>query len=162
MPKDCTNYEWGGPLTDVKSTKALYEVEHVLEWQVVTKFFDWIYEIKKRTETFPGPDTTSERVNFCAYFINSWDRDPYTSEIDKENNNLVISNEAQPITIDGETKTPRQFLADEFPGTTFREEFVMLEANINAPAKAEVIRFLGRWAGILHSLTRISIAGVLR
>jgi len=65
------NYIWGGPLTDPQvidtKKKTSYEVEHILEWQVVSSpLFLTINIMKKKGEKFPGgTDTTkTEEVDF--------------------------------------------------------------------------------------------------
>jgi hypothetical protein len=42
-------------------------VEHVLEWQVVTKFFEWVRDNKKTGNIFDNPDlTVRTKIDFSV------------------------------------------------------------------------------------------------
>ena len=52
-----------------------YHIEHILEWQVVTGFFDWIGKKKVTGTTFDDPDTGGrggKKMGFCSYFKAQW------------------------------------------------------------------------------------------
>ncbi|KAG9233482.1 hypothetical protein BJ875DRAFT_485120 [Amylocarpus encephaloides] len=143
QPQVCTNFDWGNPLkeAEVKKTEAegeKYELEHVLEWQTVTGFFDWLNDDKKQGKIFPNPDPNKkDKVTFCDYFQGTWEMDNGEDKRDDADNPAAFALEK-----DGEERTPRQHLAAAYPSTQFHyDEFVYLEAEINAPAKAESFKY---------------------
>jgi hypothetical protein len=120
--------QWGhtAAFRGVSGTK--YEVEHVLEWNVVTSFFEWID--KKKGNTFPNPDPrqvdaagTPMMMKFCPYFKILWE-----------------GSGIQPFSIkNGPLLGPLAHIAYAYPSAVkYTDEFVLLEDDINAPAKSEV------------------------
>ena len=103
-----------------------YQVEHVLEWQVVTKFFEWV-QAKKGNEKFDNPDPTkSNRVAFCPYWKATWEgaHSPVfkLNPDDKKELNAI------------------DHLRYAYPGKgNYEEEFVWLHTAVYSPAKAQVI-----------------------
>ena len=59
------------PAAGIKETD--YEVEHVLEWQVVTGFFDWVGK-QKPGNSFDNPErhSATKKVDFCEYWVTTW------------------------------------------------------------------------------------------
>ena len=101
-----------------------YQVEHVLEWQVVTKFFEWLSKgpLKKKF-TDPNPKKTGT-LDFCKYWLETWDGS-YPSMF-KLNGN-------------GEARNAIEHLRFAYPARgNFEDEFVWLEKNINMKAKSQV------------------------
>ena len=132
--------KWGNPLTPAKAThlksaaggRYKYQVEHVMEWQLVTHFFDWLN--KKKGSTFDHPDPNQpQKVDFCEYFKGTilFDEDPA----------LKKANTIQKFALPGQTelRTPRGHLAAAYPSKSkFPTEFVFLEKEMNSPAKTNV------------------------
>jgi hypothetical protein len=102
-------------------------VEHILEWQVVTKFFEWVRDHKKPGNIFDSPDpTVTTKVDFCEYWIATWGS--------KEKNPPKFS-----IAGGIAKRNALEHLKYAYPGNNNHEkEFVWLEESINKPAKAEV------------------------
>jgi hypothetical protein len=126
FPTDCSKMEWGDGGTFKKATGAKYEVEHILEWQLVTGFFDWMskshYQGKRK---YDNPDTVKGgKVDFCDYWVGTFAAAP------------AIALASRP----GTTKTPLDYVRDEFPSKSnaYKGEFAWLEDEVNAPAKAQV------------------------
>jgi hypothetical protein len=117
--------KWGNPLTAVQAanTKS-FEIEHVMEWQLVTRFFEWISErSKKEGKVFPDPARGGQTIDFCAYFANTFDN---------SNNKFALPGNPDKLTAQGH-------MAAAFPSKkNHPEEFVFLEKAINKPAKANV------------------------
>jgi hypothetical protein len=99
-----------------------YHIEHILEWQTVAKFFDWMNRKPDSvSRKFKDPGSTS-KMTFCEYFGVHW-KGPYP----------------QDLTINGKTLSPIEHIAQAYPGVGNREEeFVWLQATINTPAKSNV------------------------
>jgi hypothetical protein len=118
-----------GDATFKGKTGVLYEVEHILEWQTVTKFFEYLNEEVFKDDTFDNPDPTkvsSGKIDFCSYWGATWDESP-----------------AFALGGAGAKRDPMTHLKWAFPGTQNHiEEFVMLDKNINAPAKSQVSSLL--------------------
>jgi hypothetical protein len=54
--------------------KKNYEVEHVLEWHLVTDVFEWI---RNKSQQYPNPDPNAQdQVGFCEYFKAHWEGAP--------------------------------------------------------------------------------------
>ena len=106
-------------------TRADYQIEHVLEWQIVTKFFEWV-EIKKKDEQFDDPDPkNNKKMGFCAYWKATWEG--AYSPIFK----LKPDDKKELNALD--------HLRYAYPGKdNFPEEFVWLQTTVNSPAKAQV------------------------
>lgn len=123
-PVDCNRMEWGNGGSFKRQTSTQYEVEHILEWQLVTGFFDWMndkhYNNKRK---FDDPKKPGNKVDFCDYWVGIW-------------------KDAKAFTIPGKpiARTPLDFVRQEYPSKTneFKNEFAWLEKPLNKPAKAEV------------------------
>lgn len=108
--------------------RADYQVEHVLEWQVVTKFFDWV-QTKKANVKFDNPDPSkTNQLAFCPYWRATW-----------EGANSPVF-KLKPT--DKKELNALDHLRHAYPGKdNFEEEFVWLHTAVNAPAKAQVRGF---------------------
>ena len=117
---------WGHTPAFRKVSSALggqYEVEHILEWQLVTKFFEWLDEEEfggLAQFTDPDPAQNGAQIDFCTYWKKTW-----TPKF------TIPVNGNRP-------KTAKKHLAWRYPGVDFRDEFVWLQEDINAPAKQQV------------------------
>ena len=115
--------EWGNGGTFRKVATTSYQVEHILEWQLVTNFFDWMsLEYNGGQSKFDNPNGRG-KVDFCDYWKGTWA------------NTKAFSILGKPVAY-----SPLDFIRKEFPSTTndFKNEFVWLESTINSPAKAQV------------------------
>jgi hypothetical protein len=136
-PAVCKNMAWGDATFKGKkavgtTAGALYEVEHILEWQLVTSFFDYLNEDIFKDDTFDHPNPLEvvsgkrAKINFCKYWAETWKDSPM-------------------FALGGAVakRDPMTHLKWAYPGTqNYIEEFVMLEDNINAPAKTQVSSLL--------------------
>ncbi|KAF1978273.1 hypothetical protein BU23DRAFT_654827 [Bimuria novae-zelandiae CBS 107.79] len=129
-----------GILGDMK-----YHIEHILEWQAVAKFFDWMDRKKKAEQkTYQDPDLNKkvrDGLSFCQYWKAQW-KGAYP----------------QPITINGKTLEPIDHMAQAYPGLNNRlEEFVWLQATINTPAKSSMWSYKGikENAGTLYNVEKM-------
>jgi hypothetical protein len=118
----------------------------VLEWQVVTQFFEWIKLRKKPGQVFPSPDRTQPNtmVDFCTYWRETWNHTRGMTDMPK-------------FDLPGEDNYPRlpfEHLQDAYPGrrsappgqkktNAYFEDFVYLHKTINSPAKSNVSRSIG-------------------
>jgi hypothetical protein len=107
-----------------------YQIEHVLEWQTVTYFFDWVNK-KMRSDTprFDNPDPKSKggKPDFCGYWKGLW--------LGASQPSFSIDNSVD--------RTPSEHLKFAYPGIisgnfNHGKEFVWLHKLINAPAKSNV------------------------
>lgn len=105
-----------------------YQIEHVLEWQVVTKFFEWV-QTKKADEKFDNPDPKkTNKLKFCPYWKAT--REGANSPVFK-----LKPDEKKELNALGH-------LRYAYPGkNNFPEEFVWLHTAVNSPAKAQVRRW---------------------
>jgi hypothetical protein len=121
--------EWGGSHNNFKKVPrnlgGEYEVEHILEWQLVTGFFTWLNEEHfGRRKQFTNPEIAKKKgvkVDFCTYWRKTWDAPAFTIPVNR--------NRAQ---------NAKQHVAWQYPGVDFRNEFVFLQKDINKPAKQQV------------------------
>ncbi|RDL32981.1 uncharacterized protein BP5553_08420 [Venustampulla echinocandica] len=144
FPRSCDDYTWKGPFTKAEakkirtkgspeSKKAKYEIEHIMEWQIVTGFFDWIATTKAKGNKFPNPDGSDKKVDFATYFKATWVMDGENK--DPGQTFELVASDGTP---EGQPLTPREHLASVYPSVNEHiDEFVYLEAEINAPAKAQ-------------------------
>lgn len=147
-----------------KGTDIKYHVEHVLEWQIVTGFFEWIAREKAKGAVFPNPTGGDKKVEFPAYFNATWGMDDVKevrvkkgkkkadgSDDDGSDDEgaagkepLKIWSKAQRFQLEddpnGPERTPREHLASVYPaaGNDYSDEFCFLEASVNSPAKTLV------------------------
>lgn len=117
--------EWGSTKNQFEKVPETqggqYEIEHILEWQVVTGFFDWLDKHFKG-QKFPDP-TGSNTIDFCTYFENTWGSQTFTIA------------ENHPTATDA-----KDHLALQYPHSKkFEDEFVWLQKDINKPAKQNVL-----------------------
>ena len=99
-----------------------YEIEHILEWQVVTKFFDWVSDTHHKAQQFlPDPEPgaqPSKKLTFCQYWTNLWDFE---------------------FPINSQTRTAKDHIKHAYPSSQDHVgEFVWLDRDLNAPAKEQV------------------------
>jgi hypothetical protein len=115
--------EWGNGKAFKKDPSTRYEVEHVLEWQLVTGFFDWmniIYHDKQ--QKFGKPNgSAGQLVDFCGLW------------------NGILA-KSFPMPGKATPQSPLEHIRQEYPSKTndYKNEFVWLEKEINSPAKAQV------------------------
>jgi hypothetical protein len=125
-PTACDAFAFAGAAREAGGlTRADYQIEHVLEWQVVTKFFEWV-QTKKGAERFDNPDPKQKgKLAFCPYWRATWEG-AYSPVFklkpdDKKELNAI------------------DHLRYAYPGKgNFEEEFVWLQTAVNSPAKAQV------------------------
>ncbi|KZM21037.1 chitinase [Ascochyta rabiei] len=93
--------------TAVLGSVEMYHVEHMLEWQTVAKFFEWMdRKSVAASNKFKNPDPSKAgELNFCQYFVEQW-KGSYP----------------QDLTIDGKTMKPLDHMAQAYPGVGNREE----------------------------------------
>jgi len=129
-PYNCKSYQWSA--NSQYEPQRVGETEHVLEWQSVTGFIDWLNARYKSSGTqFQDPDTTSNQpLSFCKYIIKYWDL--HTGNNQASQYTFAINN--------GAAMNPVEHLASVYPSNdpAHSHEFVLLQSDINAPAKANV------------------------
>lgn len=143
-PQQYRNMQWGSGPALKKPTAANYEVEHILEWQLVTGFFDWLSNTHFGGQTFPNPEPLSaSRIDFCQYWLKFWD---YRFPIGQH------------------TRNAEEHIQHAFPykNGPYENEFVWLDADINAPAKAEVRSFSNSLPVSWNSLTLTDVEGEVK
>lgn len=119
----CTDYRWGG-----WDATGDYETEHIMEWQMVTSFFKTLEE-KWSSKLWNHPDPKAvdannkrKQIGFCAYWKEQW-----------------ISNGGQFSIGTSPAMTVQKHIAYEYPSDArYKNEFVVLQAKINSPAKQSV------------------------
>jgi hypothetical protein len=121
----CENIKFQETKTAVLGERK-YHIEHILEWQTVAKFFDWMdRKMAKAGTKFTHPDPTlqnKDQLTFCKYWVEQW-KGSYQSQ----------------ITINGKTMVPLDHMKYAYPGVNNREdEFVWLQSSMNTPAKSNV------------------------
>jgi chitinase len=126
QPDVCGSYDWGAPLT-IRDANTAYHSEHILEAQMVQKFFAYMNE---RTDPLPNPNPNAPpnaaTISFCQY-------------VDVMFNIPAVAapgiDTAQGF---GATLTPINHIAAQFPTHQWKaDEYVSLEARINTPAKGK-------------------------
>lgn len=128
-PLVCDNVVFGyRPQRAAGTSQSDYEIEHVLEWQIVTKFFEWVRDEKHPGKVFDSPDpAASGKVDFCDYFKATWAADPKAAAGPKFKIGTSPARNAM------------DHLKYAYPGKKNHEnELVWLEDTINAPAKQHV------------------------
>jgi hypothetical protein len=136
----CENIKFQESKTAVLGAQK-YHIEHILEWQTVAKFFDWMDRKmtgEKKTYTNPDPSQQSKgELSFCRYWVEQW-KGSYPSK----------------ITINGKTMEPLDHMARAYPGVDNREEeFVWLQSSMNTPAKSNVSMICLEKDFLAHNLT---------
>ncbi|KAL1591766.1 hypothetical protein SLS60_011765 [Paraconiothyrium brasiliense] len=132
-PLICNNFLFGSSSSPVKGlSQKDYQIEHVLEWQVVTKFFDWLLvKLDKKKYENPNPNQVLSNGNrntikFCNYLDATW-HGAFTPQF-----KLAFSGDDVERTALGHIKWA-------YPSKNhFDDEFVYLQTAINAPAKEQM------------------------
>jgi hypothetical protein len=115
------------PANDINRS---YQIEHVLEWQVVTYFFDWVNKkIRSGKPQFddPNPRNKGKKTDFCGYWKGLW-----------------LGTSQPSFSIDKSVdRTPSEHLKFAYPGIingnlNHGKEFAWLHALLNSPAKTNV------------------------
>lgn len=114
--------KWGRAANAPAPTYPAYNVEHVLEWQLVTRFFDWVqetyYHDAASLDSLKPLTQPSAHVKFCDLWLDWWQ---------------------WPIVIDGTSRTAKEHIRWAFPSkAAFTDDFVWLESNMNSPSKENV------------------------
>ncbi|KAL1607711.1 hypothetical protein SLS60_002646 [Paraconiothyrium brasiliense] len=107
-----------------RRTPVVYEIEHILEWNTVTNFFDWLNEERFKGRRWPHPDPNKRArqptVNFCGFWKEVWNSGPA-------------------FQMNGAALTANKHLASKYPSSQhFTKEFVWLQKELNKPAKTEM------------------------
>ncbi|KAF9732388.1 hypothetical protein PMIN06_007464 [Paraphaeosphaeria minitans] len=110
-----------------------YQVEHVLEWQVVTGFFHWIEERKFAIKEFNNPNKSKlkkhgkrAQLDLCGYLKATW-KNPKPPTF-----KLAFSK-------DDQKRTALGHIQWAYPGKNhFEEEFVYLQDTVNGRAKQQM------------------------
>ena len=123
----CDSYAFTGWTKPRTTNPRGYQIEHVLEWQLVVQFFTWINDKRIRGPRFRNPysDAATKDLNFCGYWKETW---------------FGTGSDSSKFSIgDSQERNVRQHLQSAYPGTNnFLEEFVWLETTINSPGKQYV------------------------
>lgn len=125
-PEVCGSYDWGGPL-NARVANTEYHSEHILEAQLVKKFFQYMDE---NTDLLPNPDPNApnneKMIKFCKYV-----------EVMFEIPAVAAPNmdTAQGFAA---VLEPMEHIAAQFPTHNWKaDEYVSLEGQINTPAKGK-------------------------
>jgi hypothetical protein len=137
-PRSCDDYDysWGSAFY----ATGLYDTEHILEWSVITDFFTQVNGMYSDDAFLhPDPDQNHLKIGFCKYWKESWDMKG-TMENPSPQFNLKSSIKQ---------RTPIEWIAAHYPykqanagGEEFMDELVLLQKEINSPAKNNVRRVL--------------------
>ncbi|KAF2641037.1 hypothetical protein P280DRAFT_542083 [Massarina eburnea CBS 473.64] len=125
-PYNCKSYEWraDSPTEPAGLHGAgAGQSEHVLEWQSVTGFIDWL---DRRYTSFQDPELKSNgQVSFCEYITKYWD---------------LPNSRFRFALAGGNEMTPVEHIASVYPSNdqAYRHEFVLLQDTINMHAKARM------------------------
>jgi hypothetical protein len=162
----CDNYDSDKPEPAVPGVWG-YQTEHVLEWQIVTTFFNQINGEYKKDFVHPDPDRKGDKVDFCEYWKESWAFDlAHDQVMDDPRPKAVVTPTPTPINVLISSTRPRSrarpsktpvskpipkvrkgtpfgWLASQYPhkgrnGAEWVEEFALLEQRLNGEYKAKV------------------------
>jgi hypothetical protein len=135
----CSEYAYGS----AHYVKNEYDTEHVLEWSVITGFFNQLssqYGGKDGTDfVHPDPQENGKKISFCKYWKATWDLPRSQTMPNPAPQNGLKS----PVL----ERKPAEWIAANYPykfGTTpsgaqeFVDEFTLLQKKINSPAKNAV------------------------
>lgn len=121
---DCSSYDWvaraGTPQFAQSQASSSYATEHLLEWQNIASFFNYLADEVFNTQQYVHPDPSkNEMCDFKTYFQQhwAWGRDP-----------------AQKFTLPGggPAATPFRHIANAYPSDANRaDELVLLQAEMN-------------------------------
>jgi hypothetical protein len=94
--------------------------------QVVTKFFDWISENKKKGKIYDSPrPKASTKLTFCEYSKATWDSANSPPKFQLNNQ--------------GESRFALDHIRYAYPSNLqCKDEFIYLQTAVNSPAKATV------------------------
>lgn len=126
---DKCDYEWLDGKVQIAGND--YDSEHVMEWQIVTDFFQKMQAKGGSNYDHPDPNQAGVKTDFCTYWIESWSLE-----------------DTQAFSIDnGAAMTPWSHIASAYPSKqNFKEEMIRLQNNINQRAKANVsLTPFSRW-----------------
>lgn len=128
-PYECDAYLWSADSSVEPPGLRIAgagQTEHVLEWQSVTGFINWMSATRHAGRTFQNPDPTQNgQLSFCDYITQYWD-------LNSRNHRFALPGSQALL-------TPTQHIATAYPHTNVDEEdFVLLQDKINSPAKAHV------------------------
>jgi hypothetical protein len=127
-PYNCDDYVWRAS-SSVEPRGLRYpgagQTEHVMEWQSVTGFFNWMSATHHAGRTFRSPEPNQNgQLSFCEYITLYWD-------LDGSSHRFALPG--------GPALTPREHVATAYPHNNVDEpDFVLLQDKINSPAKAHV------------------------
>jgi hypothetical protein len=127
-PYNCDDYVWRASSSVEPPGLRLPgagQTEHVMEWQSVTGFFNWMSATHHAGRTFRSPEPNQNgQLSFCEYITLYWD-------LDQSSHRFALPG--------GPALTPRQHVATAYPHNMVDEQdFVLLQDKINSPAKAHV------------------------
>lgn len=128
-PYNCDAYVWRADSSVEPAglrTAGAGQTEHVMEWQSVTGFINWMSATQHAGRTFQDPDPTQNRqLSFCDYITQYWD-------LNSRNHRFALPGSQALL-------TPTQHIAMAYPHNSVDEgDFVLLQDKINSPAKAHV------------------------
>lgn len=128
-PYNCDSYVWRADSSVEPPglrTAGAGQTEHVLEWQSVTGFINWMSATRHAGRTFQDPDPTQNgQLSFCDYITQYWD-------LNSRNHRFALPGSQSLL-------TPTQHIATAYPHNSVDEgDFVLLQDKINSPAKAHV------------------------
>ncbi|KAH7131858.1 hypothetical protein B0J11DRAFT_503048 [Dendryphion nanum] len=151
---DCGDYNFG----EQKFQKGEYDTEHVLEWSLVSGFFDEMHMHPDFKDGIDNPDPEVEHVRknpkdakstmvkqklpFCDYWSDTWD-----SKVDSDE--YTISNPDPSVIQDSRMKKPLRWLAEAYPFVKGKSakaeraheaEFVLLQRKINSETKTKIFQ----------------------
>ncbi|KAJ8111288.1 hypothetical protein OPT61_g6081 [Boeremia exigua] len=129
-PYSCNDYVWRAdssvepPSLPGARSPGAGQTEHVLEWQSVTGFINWMSATRHSGRMFPHPDPTQGgQLSFCDYITYYWD-------LNSGNHRFALPGSPDLL-------TPTEHIASAYPRNGVHEtDFVLLQDKINSPAKA--------------------------
>lgn len=140
-PYSCTQYTWrNGTSEEVLDRNSTYEIDHVLEWQVIVNFFTAMNEKFEKDEfVHPDPNMNGIKVNFCKYWKASWNF----------KGGQMIDNPAPESGVQSNTqrRKPIDWIAANYPhkaqdGENFLQELTLLQKLLHSPVKRHVSQTL--------------------
>lgn len=145
QPDVCEDYEFGAPLDArvVTQPPTQYDSEHVLEFQLPGQLFA---HLNLQLGPFDHPDPTSTRkLTFCEFVDEHWDIPGVA---------IAGLDTSQGV---GAALTPADHVAQQYPTHLWKvEEYVLLEHDINTPAKGKA------WGGTTRRGKEVQIIDTSR
>ncbi|KAF2682516.1 hypothetical protein K458DRAFT_488733 [Lentithecium fluviatile CBS 122367] len=125
-PVNCNNYNWvsraqSAQFTQSRTAGAGYATEHLLEWQIIAGFFNYLRDhvYNNRQFVHPDPQRNNAQCNFQTYFEKNW---AWPSGLNARRFSLPGSAAA----------TPFEHIANAYPSDTYRsDELVLLQGELN-------------------------------